>query len=195
MYYPVAYDPYQEAVRAYSDEITEIPLFLNKEGQTALAPVQGTVPRNIEGILPIEFENTPEGYTASKSITISPLAKDSTANKEKDLARGKKLYEQNCAACHGVGGDGQGSIVTSGAYNGVPNYADRQITVGSVHYVLTYGRNAMGSYASHLNPGDRWRVAEYIMAEFKKGAVDPVVTPTIDATATASTTPTTVTPK
>ena len=73
------------------------------------------------------------------------------------------------AACHGTGGDGQGSIVQSGAYSGVPNYKDREITVGSVHYVLSYGRNAMGSYAGQLNPGDRWRVAQYVMTTFKGG--------------------------
>lgn len=168
MYYPVAYDPYQEAVKPYTDEVNEVPLFVNKDGQTALAPVKGTVARNKEKVLPIEFDNTPEGYEASKLVLVSPLELDSTNNKEKDLERGKKLYEQTCAACHGVGGDGQGSIVQTGAYNGVPNYADRQISVGSIHYVITYGKNAMGSYASHLTPADRWRVAQYVMSVFKK---------------------------
>lgn len=167
MYYPVAYDPYQESVLAYSDEETTIPFFKNHNGQTAMPPVKGTVPRNKYGVLPTELTNTPEDYAKSKMIVESPLQKDSTYVKEEVLARGKKLYEQNCAACHGVNGDGQGSIVQSGAFNGVPNYADRQISVGSVHYVLTYGKNAMGSYAFHLTPDDRWRVAEYVMS-FKK---------------------------
>ena len=83
------------------------------------------------------------------------------------------MYEHTCAACHGVNGDGQGPIVQSGAYSGVPKYADREITVGSVHYVLSYGRNAMGSYAGQLTPGDRWRVAQYIMNEFKKPVAAP----------------------
>jgi cytochrome c len=68
----------------------------------------------------------------SKKITSSPL---NPANKE-GFERGKKLFDHTCAACHGTGGDGQGPIVQSGAYSGVPNYADREITVGSVHYVL-----------------------------------------------------------
>ena len=90
------------------------------------------------------------------------------ANAAKDLERGKILFDHTCAACHGTGGDGQGPIVQSGAFSGVPNYADREITVGSVHYVLTNGRNAMGSYAGQLNAGDRWRVAMYVMSAFKK---------------------------
>jgi mono/diheme cytochrome c family protein len=95
------------------------------------------------------------------------------ANAAKDIERGKVLFDHTCAACHGTGGDGQGPIVQSGAFSGVPNYADREITVGSVHYVLTNGRNAMGSYAGQLNAGDRWRVAMYVMSAFKKGAAAP----------------------
>jgi mono/diheme cytochrome c family protein len=57
--------------------------------------------------------------------------------------------------------------VQSGAYSGVPAYKDRDITVGSIHYVITNGRNLMGSYAGQLTPADRWRVAMYIMSAFK----------------------------
>ena len=81
------------------------------------------------------------------------------------------MYVKTCSACHGTGGDGQGDIVQSGAYSGVPNYKDRDITVGSVHYVIEHGRNAMGSYAGQLLPGDIWRVAEYVINEFKPTAI------------------------
>jgi hypothetical protein len=71
----------------------------------------------------------------------------------------------------------------------VPNYADREITVGSVHYVITNGRNAMGSYAGQLNAGDRWRVAMYVMNAFKKGAAAPAAaTPAAGTATTASAT-------
>lgn len=168
MYYPVAYDPYQEAVIAYGEQGTTVPLFSNHEGATALAPVPGTISQNPEGILPMDLLNTPEGYDASKKITVSPL---DPKNRDKDLARGKDLYVKTCSACHGTGGDGQGDIVQSGAYSGVPNYKDRDITVGSVHYVIEHGRNAMGSYAGQLLPGDIWRVAEYVINEFKPTAI------------------------
>lgn len=167
MYYPVAYDPYQEAVIAYGEQGTTVPLFSKQGGATALAPVPGTIAQNPEGILPMDLPNTPEGYDASKKITVSPL---NPLNKDKDLARGKDLYIKTCSACHGTAGDGQGDIVQSGAFSGVPNYKDRDITVGSVHYVIEHGRNAMGSYAGQLLPGDMWRVAEYVINEFKPSA-------------------------
>lgn len=188
MYFPVAYDPLQKAEDAYSKNENEIPAFVSQNGATGLVPVEGTVARNKDGIfenalLPKNIEEYNAGYEASKLITSSPL---NPANSTKDLKRGKHLYEKTCVACHGSAGDGQGPIVVSGAYSGVPKYADRQLSLGSVHYVITNGRNAMGSYAGQLNAGDRWRVAMYIMNEFKGGAAVSVTDTAskIDSTAT-----------
>lgn len=169
MYFPVAYDPLMKAKDAYSDHENEIPAFVARNGETGLSPVEGTVSQNKDGIvseetLPKNVDEYNAGYDASKSITTSPLKPE---NLEKDLARGKVLFDHTCSACHGTGGDGQGPIVQSGAYSGVPNYADRDITIGSINYVLTNGRNAMGSYAGQLNVGDRWRVALYVYNTFK----------------------------
>jgi mono/diheme cytochrome c family protein len=167
MYFPVAYDPLMKAKDAYSDHENEIPAFVN--GATGLSPVLGSVSQNKDGIiseetLPKNVDEYNAGYDASRLVTASPLKPE---NLEKDLARGKVLFDHTCSACHGTGGDGQGPIVKSGAYSGVPNYADRDITIGSIHYVLTNGRNAMGSYAGQLNVGDRWRVALYVYNTFK----------------------------
>ncbi|MCL1667728.1 c-type cytochrome [Elizabethkingia ursingii] len=184
MYFPVAYDPLMKAQDPYSDHENEIPAFASRNGQTGLSPVEGSVAQNKDGVLPSEAPKNTEDYNRlydeSKKITSSPL---NPANKEKDLERGKKLFDHTCAACHGTGGDGKGPIVESGAYSGVPNYADREITVGSVHYVLENGRNNMGSYAGQLNAGDRWRVAMYVMTEFKKQAAAPAAAENKDAAA------------
>lgn len=184
MYFPVAYDPLMKAEDPYTDHENEIPLFTKNDGATGLVPVDGTVSRNKDGVVETNFYQplTPDqynaGYDLSKSITNAPL---DLKNKQKDIERGKILFDHTCAACHGTGGDGQGPIVQSGAYSGVPNYKDRDITVGSVHYVLSYGRNAMGSYAGQLNAGDRWRVAMYVMSAFKANTPAPAKT---DSTAT-----------
>jgi len=184
MYFPIAYDPLMKAEDPYSDHDNEIPLFVKNDGATGLTPVDGTVSQNIDGVVEVNsgVALTPDqynsGYDASKTVNASPL---NPKNQAKDLERGKVLFDRTCAACHGTAGDGQGPIVLSGAYSGVPNYKDREITVGSVHYVLSYGRNAMGSYAGQLNPGDRWRVAMYVMNAFKGGSAPAAKT---DSTAT-----------
>lgn len=188
MYFPVAYDPLQKAEDAYSDHDNEIPAFVKQNGATGLAPVDGTVAQNKDAVIDENSMKslTPDQYNAGYEASKSEANPLNPAKAAKDLERGKILYEKTCAACHGIGGDGQGSIVASGAYSGVPKFSDREITVGSVHYVLTYGRNAMGSYAGQLQPGDRWRVAMYVMNAFKGGVV-PAATETTtktDSTAT-----------
>ncbi|TDM00130.1 MAG: cytochrome C [Flavobacteriaceae bacterium] len=165
MYYPTAYDPYQESVinarPSLNEKESEVKVFQNQGGMTALTPVKGTVPREGENILPYDLLDTPEGYEASKLRLETPLKPENAAQ---DQARGKILYTQNCAICHGDAGDGMGPIKASGKYNGpVPNYKDREITVGSVYHVIMYGKNVMGSYASQLQPEDRWKVAQYVM--------------------------------
>ena len=153
---------------------------------SALESVEGAVARTDGDILPWTFKNNNAGYAQAKAVTTSPL---NAANKAADLERGKVMFGQNCAVCHGDAGDGQGSIVKSKAYSGVPNYSERDVTVGSVYHVIMYGKNAMGSYAGQLKPGDRWRVAMYVMNAFKGGiapAAPADAAPATDAAPAAS---------
>ena len=182
MYYPTAYDPYEKANFGYphDEENSEVPLMNKNHNMSALESVEGAVARTDGDILPWTFKNNNAGYAQAKAVTVSPL---NAANKAADLERGKLLFGQNCAVCHGDAGDGQGSIVKSKAYSGVPNYSERDVTVGSVYHVIMYGKNAMGSYASQLTPADRWRVAEYVMS--LKGATTAAAAPAGEATAEA----------
>ena len=141
MYEAVSYETY-----------TESSAFKNgKEGQ--LVP-EGAIKR---GFVPYEIENTPEGYALSKSLK-SPL--DSLSqNSEK----GKELYNIYCAICHGEKGNGKGKLVEREKFLGVPSYADREITQGSIFHVVTYGLNSMGSHANQLSQEERWQVADYVL--------------------------------
>lgn len=161
MYYSIAYEPYQKATFGYPNYKSDstVTLFNENFEMSALLPANGTVARNSLGVLPYDLPDNNDGYQAAMQYK-SPL---DSLEREKNLSRGEKLYNQTCVACHGVKGDGQGSIVVTGAYLGVPNYKDRDITVGSVYHVIMYGRNAMGSFSSHFNIEDRWKVAEYVM--------------------------------
>ena len=142
MYEAVSYETY-----AQSDAFKN-----GKEGQL---PVEGTIKR---GFVPYEYPNTTEGYDLAKANLKSPL--DSTTV---DFEKAKGLYEIYCAICHGDAGNGKGKLVTQGKFLGVPSYADRVITEGSVFHVQTYGLNSMGSYANQLNQHERWLVATYVL--------------------------------
>lgn len=141
MYESAGYETYSES-NAFKN---------GKEGQL---PPQGTVKR---GFVPYELPDSPEGYTASKNVVKSP--DNIVVNYEK----GKELFDVYCAVCHGEKGDGKGNLVKREKFLGVPNYKDRQVTVGSVYHVATYGLNSMGSHKNQLTQQERWQVAEYVM--------------------------------
>ncbi|WP_341658998.1 cytochrome c [Blattabacterium cuenoti] len=158
MYYSEAYEPYSDPY-SYNkkDKNIKIPLF-SKEKTSSLYPVKGTVSRN-----DLFYNIKNKGLNYSKYIIQNPLYRIHYEKKEITIKKGKKLYQINCSICHGKNGDGQGELVKNEKIFGIPNYKDRDLTIGSVYYVITYGKNNMNSYASQLNEIDRWRVSEYVM--------------------------------
>lgn len=124
------------------------------EEQSALLPVDGTLAR---GYSLYEYNNTNEDYERAKVELKSPLKAS-----EIDSERGKELYDIYCGICHGNAGKGQGTLVKREKILGIPSYADRVITEGSIYHVIYYGKNAMGSYANQLNEEERWQVTAYV---------------------------------
>jgi mono/diheme cytochrome c family protein len=82
---------------------------------------------------------------------------------EKEQAMGKELYDIYCAVCHGSKGNGKGILMEREKFLGVPSYADREITDGSIFHVVTYGLNSMGSHASQVSIKERWLIADYVL--------------------------------
>ncbi len=142
MYQSVGYETYQET-----------DAFAN--GQSNQLLVAGTIKR---GFVPYELPNSNEGYEASKLVTVSKL--DSTTV---DMEKTKELFNIYCAICHGEKGNGKGYLVEREKILGVPSYADRAVTVGSVYHIMTYGINSMGAYSNQLDQKERWMVAQYVM--------------------------------
>ncbi len=129
-----------------------------EDSLSARLPVEGTIPR---GFLAYDkLPNTPEGYERSKTETKMPadFPSDSLT-----LSEGGKLYGIYCAHCHGEKGDGNGILVQLEKYVGVPAYDTREINLGSIFHVVTYGKGVMGSHAAQVTPEERWKVAQYVM--------------------------------
>ncbi|MDB0601278.1 cytochrome c [Tenacibaculum maritimum] len=118
-------------------------------------PVAGTIKRG--GYVAFEYPDTNEGYELAKTELKNPLKLT-----EENLENGKKMYGIYCAVCHGKKGDGAGILSKRDKFNGIPNYKDRDITEGSIYYVIMYGRNLMGSHASQLTTKERWQVTQYV---------------------------------
>ena len=83
-------------------------------------------------------------------------------NSEAIFKKGKELFTSNCAHCHGEKGDGNGPMVVSGAYAGVPNYANVVATEGQMFYSIYYGKGAMGSHSSMLDKKEIWTLVHYV---------------------------------
>jgi mono/diheme cytochrome c family protein len=100
-------------------------------------------------------------YTAAAADgNMIPL---NALNAEAVLSKGKELFTAMCQHCHGEKGDGNGPMVTSGAYNGVPNYADRaSLSDGQMFYSIYFGKGMMGAHRSLLNKKEIWTVIHYI---------------------------------
>ena len=142
MYESVGYKTYQE-----SDAFPN--------GIQAQLPVEGSVPR---GWQPYEYEDSNEGYESAKLNLKSPLV-----NNDQNLKNGKKMYDIYCSVCHGSKGDGQGILMEREKFLGIPSYADRDITEGSIYHVLMHGINLMGSHAGQVDDEERWQIAQYVL--------------------------------
>lgn len=82
------------------------------------------------------------------------------------LERGRERFDIYCAVCHGRTGEGNGMIVQRG-FPAPPSYHIerlRNAPVGHFYYVITHGYGVMYSYASRVEPADRWAIAAYIRA-------------------------------
>ena len=82
------------------------------------------------------------------------------------LKRGQERFNIYCSVCHGYEGDGNGMIVQRGFPPPNSYHIDRlrQAPPGYFYNVITNGYGVMYSYASRVEPADRWAIAAYIRA-------------------------------
>lgn len=131
-------------------------------------PVEGTIARG--EMFAYTLKNDSAGYAQSVFVK-NPLASESI-----DMKEAQRLYLVNCGICHGTKLDGNGPLYKGGdgpflakpaTLVGDPKYA--AMTEGMMFHSLTYGKNAMGSYASQLSTKQRWMVIAYIKSKQAAG--------------------------
>ena len=152
MYDPIGYNPDQ-------------PNKNFKNGMTAQLPPPHTVPVGFDA--PEEdYPNTLEGYEAASKNLKNPLPADSA-----NLYDGKMLFLRMCSQCHGLTGQGDGSIVQRGKFPAPPSYskgnssrggAMKDLTDGKIFHTITYGVNLMGPHRYQLTPSERWKIVLYV---------------------------------
>jgi hypothetical protein len=82
------------------------------------------------------------------------------------LLRGQQRFNIYCTPCHDRNGNGQGMVVRRGFRHPPSYHIDRlrQVPNGYIFDVMTNGFGAMPTYASQIQPADRWAIVSYIRA-------------------------------
>lgn len=136
-----------------------------KYGQTAQTPPAHTVPVGFDEP-EADYPNTYEGYLAASAGLKNPLAVDSA-----NLQDGKMLFLRMCGHCHGLKGEGDGSIIKLEKFPAPPSYskgnssrggAMKDLTDGKIFHTITYGVNLMGPHRYQLTPDERWKIVMYV---------------------------------
>ncbi|MGA7920261.1 MAG: cytochrome c [Candidatus Acidiferrales bacterium] len=127
------------------------------DGRSERQPVPGTVARGqlrLDELL----------YTGKENGAISnrfpfPMTRE-------DLERGQQRYNIYCTPCHDYTGGGNGIVVQRGFSPPPSFHSDRLRDAPAGHFfdVITNPNGSMYSYASRVEPEDRWRIAAYIRA-------------------------------
>lgn len=127
------------------------------DGRSQRVPPTGVVPWGYAAFSPDPtFARSDEDRYAMPRI---PLPVDREL-----LARGRTLYEIQCAVCHGRTGAGNG-ITTQYGMNAPPTYHAqrlREASDGYLYQVITEGRNTMGPYGGRLAPDERWAIVAHL---------------------------------
>jgi len=148
-------------------------------------PVPGTIARG--EMFPYTLKNDSAGYELSASVKnpLPPL----DAKKYLEAAR---LYQINCGICHGTNLDGNGPLFKGGdgpyiakpaTLVGDPVY--EQMPEGKMFHSVTYGKGAMGSYASQLTTEQRWMIIHFVKEKqsLKAGGAGATQAAAADSTA------------
>lgn len=129
-----------------------------EDGMTMRVPVTGTVPRDF---MPFGYTNDPESRIKAGNEMVNPFP----ATPE-SISRGKVIYTTFCIGCHGIKGEGDGHLFTSGLYPIKPltlaGSSAVKLKDGEIFHTITLGLRSMGAHGSQIRPDDRWKLILYI---------------------------------
>lgn len=90
---------------------------------------------------------------------------------EVSLAQGKRLYDTQCALCHGVDGSGKTELATTMQLT-LRDYSDpkalKDFTDGELFYILRKGKGKMPGQEGRMRERQMWHLINYIRSLAKK---------------------------
>jgi mono/diheme cytochrome c family protein len=110
---------------------------------------------------PAEFKIPPEASKLANPVKPTPAS----------LAQGKKVYDLDCAVCHGQEGDGKGDLAAD-MKTKLADYRDasalKDFTDGDLFYIIKNGKGEMPSEGDRAKPDSIWNLVNYIRSFAKK---------------------------
>lgn len=123
-------------------------------------PPSGTIKRGELFAYTLPSDTT-GSYAVSSSLK-NPY--DTILILKKEMAEAGRLYNVNCAICHGAKGLANGPVAANGV-GGVANLTSPayvSMSDGTMFHSITFGKGVMGSYASQVTRAQRWMIIKYI---------------------------------
>jgi mono/diheme cytochrome c family protein len=163
-YYEARELPDKEAVRLRQRELEEL---LDRTARLVPAAGLRAAIRTIRGHLSGDYEIGDECRALIKAI-LERAAVQRTPLEKPDLEKGKRLYAQACAPCHGA--DAKGGSPIAGTMDPPPGdllQAGRNWNPYIMFNRMTYGgaQTAMPAFEEGLSANDRWDIAFYLFAQ------------------------------
>ena len=106
---------------------------------------------------------------------VELIEKGPVPRSDESVARGKKVFKEQCAVCHGPGGLGDGIIIKKGLGFYPVNLTTPAISQRSDGYIYAYirygGKVMMPSYSENISEQDAWHVVNYVRKLQNPGSV------------------------
>ena len=120
-------------------------------------PPAGAIAR---GYAPFHFEATPEEAERAGRELENPFSADDVLA----LEQGERVFETYCQLCHGVGGEGDGTVAMRGFPTPPSLLAPkaRELPDGRIFHIATFGQGNMPSHAAQIEPEDRWKAVMWV---------------------------------
>jgi mono/diheme cytochrome c family protein len=152
-----------------------------EDGMGSRQPVLGTIPKSADsGVMPLEFGAGRSGYfydgKHQESKTFgngmpAELGLKTEADSIGLIARGKDMFNVNCAICHGASGDGKGVVASYFLQGALPitvpslhAFPQDKFPDGYIYEVISNGKGSMGAYKHNIPVRDRWAIVSYLRA-------------------------------
>lgn len=147
--------------------------------ENTLLPPEGSVPFSAGNFTPGPYQmapgqpqtqaDMPPDFTMAEVAIQAPVVMEMVNPVEataESLARGERLYNRFCSACHGVDGVGaNASIAPVHPMLPAVNLSSAVTAVrpdGYIYGVIRVGRGLMPAYAHQIPHYDRWHIVNYV---------------------------------